>query len=212
MSKVRIRLLLLAVVIAVALCGIFVFVARYPRSRAERLLADISGLSLNRTTFEEARSVTTAYGGHNVGPCTREKCRYDITVSNRILYWLGLSKLKQFGVTLVIEDNRVDRISFAITCSPVSLDQYPLGTGVSVKDEACYPCFEGQRPFLAKQNGVDPMRPAQIIVELTGASTQLQRRAAYALDLSCLSDLGDCPRPEKVTPTIWRDIRSGRGE
>src|SRR5439155_16120870 len=110
--------------------------------------------------------------------------------------------------TLRVEGDHLVRIDFGLVCFPSHIEEYPLGTGVSVSDQFCFPCFEGQRPFMAKQNGVDPGHPWQIVVELTGNSTPEQRRAAYALDLGSLSELGGCPSPDKTAPAIWREIEN----
>ncbi len=105
-----------------------------------------------------------------------------------------------------MKDDRLQLISIGLICSPSNPHEYPLGFGVHITDESCYPCYEGQKAFLAKPNGPDSAHTQQIIVQLTGASTLEQRRAAYRLTLDCLSEFGDCPQLDKVAPDVWQEI------
>jgi hypothetical protein len=201
---------LVVAVAGVALgCVAVTYLGCYQRTKADHLLRDLYQMKLNIATYEAAHDLAARYGGHAVGACTREKCRFDILIRNGIYEWLRLARPKTLAVGIFVKDNRVDEKSFAVVCSPSKADQFPLGYGVSITDDSCYPCFQGQNPFLAKQNGVDPFNPEQLIVELTGASTLEQRRAAYALDLSCLSEFGDGARLDKTAPLIWQVIQKG---
>ncbi len=207
MSSQLVRVVIIAIVAIAVTAWAASLVGRSQSSQAGRLLHDLYQMKPDSTTYEAARDLTIRYGGHSVGECTKEACQFDITISNEAYSKLGLARPKQFSATLLVKDGRVKRISFSIVCSPSHIDQNPFGIGVSVTDESCFPCYEGQRSFLAKANGVDSDRPMQIIIEVTRASTLEQRKAAYALDLVCLSELGECPRLDKVAPAAWQEIR-----
>jgi len=209
--KLAVWVVAIAVVATVVAGAATDLLGHYQRSKADHLLRDLYQIKADSTTYQTARDLAVRYGGYSVGVCTKDNCRLDIVLSNSVYSRLRLARPKEFRVTLFVKDDRVKRISFGLLCSPLHVDQYPLGVGVSVTDESCYPCYEGQKPFLAKQNGVDANHPMQIIVEVTGNSNLDQRRAAYALDLGCLSELGDCPAPDKVAPVIWQEIAKQTG-
>ena len=207
MSKMTVRgIAIVAVLLLGSLAAVVFVVGQRQRSKAERLLNDLYRMKSGTASFAAARGFVTQYGGYSVGPCTKEKCRFDIVVSNEIYYKLRLARPKELAVTLRIEDDRLSSISFGLLCTPSDPDRYPLGYGVHIDDDSCYPCYEGQKAFMAKRNGTDSAHTEQILVQLTSASTLEQRRAAYGLDLDCLSELGDCPQLDKVAPAVWQEI------
>ena len=78
------RLVVGFVIVIAALLAMIQLVQRVARHRAERLLADIRSLQLEKSTWSDAQRLMTRWGawGHYVGPCNASSCDYWISISS----------------------------------------------------------------------------------------------------------------------------------
>jgi hypothetical protein len=180
-----------------------------------RLLAEVQDQRWATATFEDARNLSGKYGGHAVGHglnapltpadypdgCNKARSRFNIEVSNTPLFQLHLAPRTGFFASLAVESNRVTRVAVGLMSQGKAKEE-DIELIVDVADEFCYPCYEGQQPYL-RHFSWDHNCPSGLMIQLTSASTPAQRHSAYDLNLACLTKLGGCKDSRSFSPELW---------
>jgi hypothetical protein len=190
--KLALRVLAGFLVLILPACGIAVWNTIRTRSAAREILRDIGDLQVGEATFANAQRITQKYSQYLLGssePCSPMSCRFSFGFDNRWLSKTGLTPLTTFTAQLYVARGKVTWTELMLATDPVTkvfVEEYPSGTQTST--------------FLAggKLITVHPLPHAILIdVKFTSDANPIQKNAAMAFDLNCLTKLGGCKYERK---------------
>jgi hypothetical protein len=197
------------------------------RSRAERLLSDIRGLRLQRSTWSDAQRIINRWGrwGHYKGTCDASNCEYDISIND----WttdaaLGLNRFPRFvrlaqpilskvvplfgarlpqvysGVS--VHDGKVVGIDFSVaTVVP------HMSFGMSSTASMAHPEFDVEWP----ERNPHPeysvvMRYGTVhafFTEFNAAAKDEDLAWLMEFNLACMTRLSPCEEDSDLRPAAW---------
>lgn len=186
----------------VCLVGIAVQVV-HRRKTARAFLTEAAALQLRVATLAQVEQLANRYGGHvEPSSCTSEGCAYFFSFDNGWLHRLRLAPYTRLTCTLGVADGVVVFRRVFLTSG----------------NSAFYGAFIEERPSLTAglREPFDLSRqwsgaPWRVYVNLTPAATLEQHRAAYNLNLDCLSRVGGCENAQRLLPSVTWPNSSSNG-
>jgi len=159
--------------------------ARVEQVQAERCMAQVTALSIGRSTFEEAKRISDKFGGVDGSPagnaCSPKLCDLVIAFRNLALTRLGLARPAGVIIYISISEGVVESVGIRYTSPghPVYLAGEEVArTGV-------------QKVRVHVWNDING-NPNQVAVRLTTEAPEDLRARVFAIDLSCLGRPGPC--------------------
>ncbi len=177
-----------------------------PRNDAGRLLRSLSPVRVAQTPFDRIERLATQFGAS--GACVGDECLFQF--QNTWLYRLHLAPVTQFSVLLRRHGSPGDPgggtvgsldFSMLVVRSPGVGDA--IASALVFERAGPQPGGPFQVSVLINHRGV----PGRTIVRLASGATALQRRAARAFNLRCLTRLGGCTSSRQLLPEVWRGAR-----
>jgi hypothetical protein len=177
--------------------------------RANALLEDVkhldtqSDLSVAFNHFQQKHRHELA--GHE---CRREVCQYEFVVNNSILAHLHLAPPAQLHAFLTVFRGKLDVAALQYTSS-IFRENSPI---IFVQEDFC---ADRTDPFLPCTHfAFDPhgrnVGPSwNGSLEFGQLVTPEQKRAAWAIDLHCLTAYRGCSDITRLLPTIWKATGPG---
>lgn len=182
--------------------------------RAEATFSDFLKLEVGRSTFADLDKLRQRHGGSIVTirwkDCIPEHCAYQFSFQNSSLYRLHLAPHVRFGLSLVIENNRLTQREMTYGVDPVDTpgtqathvtETYTIVTE-AVPEEMMrgldpLPCSKDFRIAVHIDSRAHPLH-YQIWMNTDAPSDYRER--AYSIDLRCLSRIGECDRGAILAP------------
>ena len=182
------------------------FLVAIPRADAARLLKELNQVRVRSTSFNRVEKMAAQFGGN--AACVGDNCLFEF--QNVWLHRLHLAPLTEFSVMLRRGGSALDPGGGTVAAMDMAMlvtrDFHQGGTIASAL------VFERSRPgpngpyqasIVIGANG----QPNRTIVQLSPASTAVQRKQARAFNLQCLTQLGGCKTSRQLLPGVWRGAR-----
>jgi hypothetical protein len=206
------------VVAAVLSCLIFAIQSRN-RRRAENLLRDVQTIHVGKSTTEDVTNLLRNYRDTGY-PASSSMCpsadsSYSVRIANDSLNQLGMKfpklrkiGLKPWGVVAM----------FLLEHGKVCYFEYSFGLMRSeqwkelIVEVAAPPRVPGEEfePYFPQYLGGKAIRFTTLVYP---EATLDQRRRAFDLDLSCLTQVGGCTNACEMMPAAWPDyLKEAREE
>jgi hypothetical protein len=188
--------------------------ARHVEHLAEGCLANFVKLEVGKSTFADLVIMQQRYGGTvfttEWPDCTPQHCAYQFNFQNTWLYRLHLAPHVRFGLTILLENNRITQKEMVYGVDPVDRP----GTQATHVTET-YTIVSETIPE-EMMRGLDPLpctKDFRISVQLDSRAHPFHysismntnappdyRKLAYSVDLQCLERIGECDRGRILAP------------
>ena len=174
--------------------------------RAEAFVEDLIKLVPGNSSFAQAQQLAQKYGGipwytaPNDMRCTFQRCTFRFLFENKPLTSVRLARYVELLGLVYIRDGIVvgREIHYERDSGGYSLLQYDVIEAPMWNEEGT---VQRQREIGLWRLKVDGNGiPSILRVTLDPASSEVQRKRAYALDLSCLARLFGCNSPSDIFP------------
>jgi hypothetical protein len=171
------------------------------RNKAEEFLRDATALQLRLATQGQVQRLMERSGGHiEPSTCDSKGCAYFVRFENSWLRMLHLAPRTQFTATLGMVDGVLGYRRVFLTSGNTSSE-----FGAFVQEWLISP--KGPEAFHVSGAFVGSGTPYRVFIDLTPDATPEQHRAAYALNLECLSKFGGCENARQLLPSVsWKNI------
>jgi len=195
MHLIRRTLLAIATVGGVALVALL-FYAHLLQTRAESLirisreLSDFRGSPLTLATLESKL-------GRRLRPvesCTPSGCGYELELSNNPLAILRIVPATQLRAYFWLRDGVVEESLLDYTTHPDFRDSIVVHSQMDFND--------GNSFYLHPWGNSAPLDTNGLVV-ISSGSAEDKKKAALALNVSCLTKPGGCSTVADLLPTIW---------
>jgi hypothetical protein len=205
-------------VLLVAVSFLTIFVANLIyKAKAQNLLNDIQTLRVGVSTTADVQRVMKQHGGSrsqaSASFCMPMDGAYSVWTGSRTVNWLASSVpvlkrlgLRQWGTsaTVILRGDLVCYLDYAVGMEDpkgewewrVELKLVPSGEEVR---------YEGQHSAYRVATR-DYKGGRSLRCQLTPDATEEQRRRAFSLDFSCVTNLGGCRQRCEIAPLLWRDV------
>lgn len=178
-------------------CGTIFWHTIRTRDVAGSVLRDVGDLQVGQATFADAQRISTRYSRYLMSssePCTPTNCLLVFGFDNRWLSSIGLTRLTTFTAQLQVSNGKVTWIELMMATHPatkVFVEEFPSGAQASayVANGKLITAHPSPRAIL-------------IDVKFTPEANPVQKNAALAFDLNCLTKLGGCKYGEEMLPRI----------
>jgi len=165
------------------------------RQEAESFIRVVTALRVGQDSAASLESLTTKFpGAARNGSCDLGNCTYFFDFDNYWLYRLHLASYTRLTCTLTAKGGKFySRMIDFVSGSG------PKGYAAVIREEPHLP--EGmQKPFhVSRQWSGARWR---VYVDLTPEASADEHRAAYSLNVGCLSKLGGCKDAHELLPQI----------
>ena len=173
------------------------------REMARAVLHDVGDLQVGQATFADAQRVSRQYSRYLMSsdePCIPTSCHLAFGFDNRWLSRIGLAPLTTFIAQLSVSNGKVTWMELLMGAGPttkVLVEEFPPGTQSRAYDVNGKLIMAHPSP-----------RAILIVVQFTPDADPLQKKAALAFNLDCLTKLGGCKYGEEMLPRIRLDNSS----
>jgi hypothetical protein len=200
---------LVALGVAVLLpCAVIMGSAIYARHQAETLIEKLRNLDTATDPNPVSRSLIRMYSHRLVSEnCERDFCQYQFLFANGVISYLHIAPRAEIRMYVSVYAGALSDIDVEYTSAVFRADS-PI---VTVQEDFC-----GNRTdiscehFAINPHGRDIEQTWNGIVEFGQKATRDQKRAAWALNLDCLTAFRGCKNISQLLPTIWKLTGPGR--
>jgi hypothetical protein len=197
------RRILVVLGVAVLLpCAVMIGSAVYARHQARTLIEKIRNLDTAADSTAVSRSLIRMYSDRLVSQnCERDFCQYQFLFANGVISKLHIAPRAEIRMYVSIYAGTLSGINVEYTSAVFKADS-PI---VSVQEDFC-----GNRTdiscdhFAINPHGRDSEQTWNGDVEFGQKATLEQKRAAWALNLDCVTAFRGCKDISQLLPTIWK--------
>jgi hypothetical protein len=207
MSRFVRRSLAILALAAALLCAVLAGSAAYTRRQAKTLVEDLSRLDTATNPKVLLRSLRQKHREIFAGEkCDLETCYYEFFTSNRVASTFHLAPRAEIRAAIILYGNSLRMISVQYTSSVFKVKS-PI---IYVQEDFCavrtdITCGH----FALNPHGRNVTPTWNGIVEFDQLATEQQKRAAWALNLDCVTAFRGCNDISKLLPTIWKLTSAG---
>jgi len=176
--------------------------ATYTRRQAKTLIEDLSRLDTAADPKVQLRSLRQKHAEIFAGEkCDPEACYYKFFTSNRVASTLHVAPRAEISASVILYGSSLRMISVRYT-SAVFKENSPT---VYVQEDFCAVRTDKTCGYFAlNPHGRDVTPTWNGIVEFGQLATEEQKRAAWSLNLDCVTAFHGCNDISKLLPTIWK--------
>jgi len=176
--------------------------AAYTRRQASALIEDLSHLDTASDPKAQLSSLRQEHREIFAGEkCDSEACYYEFFTSNRVASTFHLAPRAEISASVVLYGNSLRMISVRYT-SAVFKENSPT---VYVQEDFCAVRTDTTcGHFALNPHGRNVTPTWNGIVEFGQLATEEQKRAAWSLNLDCVTAFHGCNDISKLLPTIWK--------
>jgi hypothetical protein len=184
------------------LCAVMMGGAVYARYQARTLIEKIRNVDTAADPTAASRSLMRFYSDRLVFQnCDRDFCQYQFLFTNGVISKLHIAPRAEIRMYVSIYAGNLSDINVQYTSAVFKADS-PI---VSVQEDFC-----GNRTdiscehFAINPHGRDVGQTWNGDVEFGQKATREQKRAAWALNLHCVTALRGCKDIGQLLPTVWK--------
>jgi hypothetical protein len=184
------------------LCAVIIGGAIYARHQAETFIEKIRNVDTAPDPTAVSRSLIRMYSNRLVSQnCERKFCQYQFLFTNSVISRLHIAPRAEIRTYVNIYAGSLSSINVEFTSAVFKADS-PI---VSVQEDFC-----GDRTdiscehFGINPHGRDVGQTWNGDVEFGQQATGEQKRAAWALNLGCVTAFHGCRNIGQLLPTLWK--------